>query len=139
MLYLDTSIVVAALTNEPRSAEIHEWLERTHDPLSVSHWVLTEFAAALSIKVRMGKLTEPDRTASSRRFDLLLAETFEVMPVLAEDFRRAATFTARHDLGLRGGDALHLAIAHAGGAELVTLDKRLAQAGEALGVPARLL
>ena len=55
MLYIDTSVLVAALTNESRTAEMQNWLasQRPED-LMISDWVMTEFSAALSIKVRTG-------------------------------------------------------------------------------------
>lgn len=42
-------------------------------------------------------------------------------------------------LGLRAGDALHLATASEYGATVHTLDQRLAAAGPVLGVPTQLL
>jgi uncharacterized protein len=42
-------------------------------------------------------------------------------------------------LGLRGGDALHLAIAAESGAALYTLDRRMVEAGLPLGVTTHLL
>ncbi|HWX27774.1 MAG TPA: hypothetical protein VNZ53_10105 [Steroidobacteraceae bacterium] len=42
-------------------------------------------------------------------------------------------------LGLRAGDALHLAVCADHGATLCTLDHRLSDAGSALGVNAMLL
>jgi uncharacterized protein len=45
----------------------------------------------------------------------------------------------QHALGLRAGDALHLAICTDHGATLCTLDRRLANAGSTLGVKAMLL
>ena len=54
-------------------------------------------------------------------------------------FRAAAKFVDQHGLGLRAGDALHLATASEHGATVHTLDLRLAEAGPALGVPTQLL
>ena len=52
-----------------------------------------------------------------------------------DDFLAAARMMERFDLGLRAGDALHVAIAQqAGAARLVTLDKVLARAAESLGL-----
>jgi predicted nucleic acid-binding protein len=51
------------------------------------------------------------------------------------DFLDAAQHLEEFDLGLRGGDALHLAIAHNRRASsLVTLDNRLARAAGRLGL-----
>ena len=53
--------------------------------------------------------------------------------------RTAARFADRHELGLRVGDALHLAVCADHGATLCTLDRRLAEAAPALGVRTTLL
>jgi hypothetical protein len=62
-----------------------------------------------------------------------------VLGVTGGQFRAAAEFADQHALGLRTGDALHLAIALEHGATMHTLDQRIADAGQALGVPAQLL
>jgi predicted nucleic acid-binding protein len=58
---------------------------------------------------------------------------------LGGQFLAAARFVDQHALGLRAGDALHLAIASEHGATVFTLDQRLAEAGPAFGIPAQLL
>jgi predicted nucleic acid-binding protein len=72
-------------------------------------------------------------------FTRLAAESLSMLPIGAAQFRRAASFADRYELGLRAGDALHLAICADHGATLCTLDRRLAEAGTALGVPTRML
>jgi len=72
-------------------------------------------------------------------FNKLVAESFTVLPVTGGQFRAAARFADQHTLGLRAGDALHLAVASEHGATVHTLDRRLAEAGPALGVPTQLL
>jgi predicted nucleic acid-binding protein len=57
------------------------------------------------------------------------------VPVTAADFETAAHFADRHDLGLRGGDALHMAVALLNGCALATLDRTMATAATACGVP----
>jgi hypothetical protein len=54
-------------------------------------------------------------------------------------FPAAAKFVDQQALGLRAGDALHLATALEHGTTVHTLDKSLAKAGPMLGVPTQLL
>jgi predicted nucleic acid-binding protein len=136
--YLDTSVLIAALSNEVRTGEMSAWLA-SRDSLLVSSWNATEFASALSLKMRAGTIVEADREAARRGFDLLIRDTLAQVSVIPEDFEKAAQFASAHALRLRGGDALHLAIAARAGATLCTLDKRQAEAGAALGVATLLL
>lgn len=72
-------------------------------------------------------------------FNRLVAESFTVLAVRGGPSQAAAKFADQHRLGLRAGDALHLAIASEHGATVHTLDQRLAEVGPALGVPTQLL
>ena len=140
MLYVDTSVLVAALTREPRTSEMQDWLAaQPAGQLAVSDWVLTEFSAALSVKVRMGQLSSTDRAEVLAVFAELVEGSFEVLPVSRLDFRTAARFADQHVTGLRAGDALHLAVARNHGKRIRALDRRLVAAAEALGVSAMLL
>jgi hypothetical protein len=140
MPYLDTSILVAALTNEAATARMQTWLgEQTPGDLMISEWVTTEFSAALSIKVRTGQIEARHRSEALAAFARLSAASFEILPISGAEFRAAARFADQYALGLRAGDALHLAIVAARGATIATLDRRLADAAAALGVSARLL
>jgi len=101
--------------------------------------VISEFSAALSIKLRTGQINPPRRATMLAAFTTLTAEALIVWPVSGNQFRTAATFADQYSLGLRAGDALHLAVAADHGAALCTLDRRLAEAGAALGVKTLLL
>lgn len=140
ILYLDTSLLVAALTKETRTERCQGWLgERASDELLISDWVVTEFSAALSIKLRSGQIGETDRAKALAGFSGLRADSLRVLPVSREQFHTAARFADRHGLGLRSGDALHLAICGEHGATLCTLDRRLSDAGAALGITTHLV
>jgi|SRR6516162_3011602 predicted nucleic acid-binding protein len=140
MLYLDTSLLVAALTNEAETGRIQSWLgQQTEDDLAISDWVVTEFSSALSIKLRAGRIEPAHRAESLAVFTRLTTESFAVMPVSRLQFRTAARLANQHTLGLRAGDALHLAIGADHGATLCTLDRRLDDAGSALGIKTMLL
>jgi predicted nucleic acid-binding protein len=140
MPYIDTSVLVAALTNEAETVRMQSWLgDQEPAELTISEWVATEFSAALSIKIRTGQIEAHHRAEALAAFTRLSAESFEILPISGAQFRTAARFADQYALGLRAGDALHLAIAVDHGATIVTLDHRLAEAATALGVSARLL
>jgi predicted nucleic acid-binding protein len=69
----------------------------------------------------------------------LLKNSLVLVQVRESDFDTASRYVDNVTLGLRGGDALHLAVSHAHGLTLATLDKRLAEAGIQLGAPTLLL
>jgi predicted nucleic acid-binding protein len=140
MLYLDASLAVTLITPEPHTTAARAWLaEQEPIELSVSDWVLTEVSSALSIKQRRGALDERGRVQAQRTFDELVHESFQVLDVPRVSFRHAAAMAGQPALGLRSGDALHLAIAQHHGARLCTRDDRQAEAGRRVGIDVFLL
>ncbi|PRD58476.1 type II toxin-antitoxin system VapC family toxin [Phyllobacterium myrsinacearum] len=140
MLYLDTSVLVAALTLESQTARVLDWLaSQQAEKLAVSDWTITEFSSALSLKVRTGQLQAPQRNRSLAAFHRLVSESLETLPVTGLMFRSAAQMADRHVSGIRAGDALHLAVAIHHGATIYTLDRKFAEAGETMGAMTRLL
>jgi predicted nucleic acid-binding protein len=135
LLYLDTSAAVALLVPEPGSARLQAWLQaREEGGIAISPWVATEVASALSLKVRTGALSLAERAEAASRWRSW-RDTLVLLAVEAVAFETAAASASRHELGVRAGDALHLAVAAAHGCTLVTLDRRMAAAGPELGVP----
>ncbi|MGH7088611.1 MAG: type II toxin-antitoxin system VapC family toxin [Stellaceae bacterium] len=139
-LYLDTSLLVTALTSEPETVRMQGWLaQHEADGFAISGWVITEFSSALSVKMRTQQITRDHRAAALATFARLCAESFAILPVSDVEFRAAALFADQHAVGVRAGDALHLAICAAHSITLCTLDRRLSEGGKAFGVETRLV
>jgi predicted nucleic acid-binding protein len=140
MFYADTSVLVAVFTQEVASNRATVWL-RLSEPegVAISEWVATEFVAALSTKIRTKQIDEGYRDNALGLFKKTARESIQVVAVTEAHFKRAAQFAHDYKLGLRAGDALHLAIASDQKAVLCTLDKRLASAGRALGLAIQLI
>lgn len=132
MRYLDTSILVAALTHERRTGEIQRWLAgQAPEELTISEWSIVEFSSALALKLRSNQLQPEHRAAALAMFTRLTEDSLTVLPVSGLDFRTAARFADQHTTGLRSGDALHLGIVAHHGAHLITLDQPMATAAPA--------
>ncbi len=113
-----TSGAVEAFT---RTIATEEW--------ATSHWTSVEFASLAARHVRMGHLPEDLARDAIARFDQTLASSFTLLHPSAPDFTLAKRYLGRFETGLRGGDALNLAIAVSNRARVVyTLDKRMLKA-----------
>ena len=81
MLYLDTSLLVAVLTNEAETERIQCWLgQQRADDLAISDWVATEFSSALSIKLRTGQIEASHRADALATFTRLATDSFTALP-----------------------------------------------------------
>ena len=137
MFYIDTSVLVSALTHELASPKAQSWINsQKPGMIAISDWVSTEFSAALSIKLRTGQIQAPDRVRALAKFKQLREGSFLLYPISSLYFQRAADFADNFALGIRAADALHLAIANANAATLVTFDRKLLTTAAALGIPA---
>lgn len=134
MHYLDASVIIAAVTDEPHSMAVRDWIKAHETQLAISSWVLTEAASALSIKVRDLKLKESDKVAATRQIEAMRNNLFQHVVVEEAHFFAARRFADWHHTGLRGGDALHVAIAADCAFGLVTMDKRMAKGARAVGL-----
>ncbi len=133
MIYLDTSVVVALMTQEPSSDFVAIWFADLDEVPVSSDWLLAEFASAISIKVRTGKLADTDAKAIHKKFDVLASGGIRLAPVSRAAFKEAATLSRTHKTGVRAGDALHLAVARELGATTIaTLDGVMATNAERL-------
>jgi predicted nucleic acid-binding protein len=135
MIYLDTSVVVALLTPEDRSPQALDWFALCRGPLISSDWLITETHSALGIKQRHHGISPHARQAAGEQFERLLQGGVELRSLDRGRFRQAADLLQDPALGLRAGDALHLAVAlHSRCNRLASFDGRMLQAAAALGM-----
>lgn len=136
MIYLDASLIVALLVPEAHSERADSWFARqATGSLFISGWVVTEVSSALSLKLRTEQLSLDRRAAALTAWNVLREASFLTLAVTDEHFEQAARIADRYDLGLRGGDALHLAIARDAGCRVATFDKRMSDAALQFGIP----
>jgi len=139
MLYLDTCVLLAALTPEAHTPAAIQVLQDISAPLAISPWCTTELHSALGLKVRTAALSHAQAEAVLHIYQRSLEPALLMLEVDPSDFRHANACLRRWPSGLRAADALHLAIAAGRGATLCSLDTALVAAADELGLPARLL
>ncbi|MEO6021837.1 MAG: type II toxin-antitoxin system VapC family toxin [Burkholderiales bacterium] len=139
MIYLDTSVVVPLIVPESGSAKVCAWRDRLTAlqlrEATLSAWTITEFASAIGLTIRQRDLTRAQGDAALKTFHDLLVPSLTVLEPVPTDFRLVETMLRECSLGLRAGDALHLAIAVRGSARpFVALDRDLCKAASAMGI-----
>ena len=135
MRYVDTSVLLAYLMPESGSQAAEVFMMSAGEPLAVSSWTEVELLSALGVKLRSRQLTEGAARAVLDAYSRLVSPQLRHLAVDDADPRQTLMLLDGWRTALRAGDALHLAIAQANGATLYTLDRALAAAGSALGVP----
>jgi predicted nucleic acid-binding protein len=136
MDYVDTSLLVALITTEPRTAPALDWLIAQRATVVTSEWTLTEVSSALSIKQRQRELNGADRGVAERALDRMVDRGIDVVSIGTTDFRRAADYVRPAERNLRGADALHLAVTARLGLTLQSLDEIQVAAARKLGIEA---
>jgi hypothetical protein len=139
--YLDTCVLVSLFHNDAGYGAAEHWLACHHvDALWISHWVLLEFASATALRSRRHQLGAGHVTRIHGELEAFRRERLSLVEPCGADFEQACGWLVqREDLGLRGGDALHLAVAHRHGLEMVSGDQILVAAAAHLGIKARLV
>ena len=138
MFYLDTSFLVPYFIPEKASRAVEKFLSSIKtEELAISQWTRTEFVSALGIKIRTQRFSEGAARRALAAFDEITGQYFIVIQILESDYLLAAEFLSQWSLGLRAGDALHLALAKNHGAKRIySLDKSLVKAAGRLRIHA---
>ena len=127
MIYVDTSVLVALMVNESKSAAVSRWYGACTDEMVSAIWCVTEFASALGIKQRTGQIDSDEARAAWLRFERLCANDIKLLTIEPATFHRGAVLMLDAATGLPAGDSLHLAAAlDAKAKQMATLDEVLA-------------
>lgn len=135
MIYLDTSAAIPLFVSEPSSDAVDTWFESCDETLIASDWILTEFASALSLKVRRGEIEPKQAQGAWKNFESFSQSGLRLVPVSRQAFSHAARLIQNVSSGLRSGDSLHLAMAlETGTAGIATADANLARNAQLMGL-----
>ncbi|MCP9927202.1 type II toxin-antitoxin system VapC family toxin [Cyanobium sp. CH-040] len=94
-LYLDTSLLVAALVHEAGTAAAGRCLQaQAQQPWLISPWVTTELASALALQVRRGAITLKESQEAWQQFGVLRANRLH--PLQLASFDRELCKAAAH-------------------------------------------
>jgi uncharacterized protein len=133
--YVDSSVWIAVLTQEPSAGWLLSRLADVSQQLITAEWTRTELASALSIKARRKELTQDMVSRMLEDFEMWIPAGLSVAAVHGEDFLLAAKMCENVESKLRGGDALHLAVAQRCQAtHIFTLDHHMQRYAQLLGM-----
>ncbi len=133
-VWLDASIVMSVVAVETTSSAVDRALTRTTGALLVSDFCVAETSSAIARLVRVGEKSPLEAAHLYEELDAWVADLAERRNIEPEDVALATDFVRDPRLSLRAPDAIHIAAANRLGATLLTLDKGMARAADALGV-----
>ncbi|QTN20780.1 type II toxin-antitoxin system VapC family toxin [Brevundimonas sp. AJA228-03] len=131
---LDASILVSVVTRELTSSMIDAVLDQQPPPL-VSDFCVAESSAAIARLVRVGARMPVEAESLFDHLDVWVASASDRVSLDQGDIAMATDLVRRHNLVLRAPDAIHIAAATRLEATILTLDRGMARAAAALGVP----
>lgn len=138
MVYLDTSFLIPYYLEEATSQNVERVLQTLSiGELAISPWVTVEFASVLARRVRMKVLPASIATVHVDAFEHDATHYFHMLELDRADYALAQAMVLKNpDQGLRGPDALHLAVAARYTIPIYSLDRQLIQAAVALDLSA---
>lgn len=134
-VYLDASVLVALLTNDPLTSRAEAFLRGNLPVLIVSDFAAAEFASAIARRVRRGETTAKEARILFSNFDAWTVRATQRAETCSADVTAATGFLRRLELALRTPDALNIAIAQRVGASVATFDEKMAMSARALRTP----
>ena len=133
-VYLDTSVLISALSSDDNTPRARRWL-REAPSVIVSGWTVAEFGAVIRRQARVGRVDRDAVATAERSLQIIVDQPGAFRPVSAADIIEASRLVRLHE-PLRAPDALHLAVANRLGLAIATFDQGLAQAARQAGAGA---
>ena len=135
MVYVDTSVWVALLCPEIHSESVASWFGSESRPLVSADWTSVEFESALALMKRTGRLPVDREKEVREAFGRIDQGLRPWVPVTRASLRLASELVSRWEVGLRSGDAVHVAVAQELGVlDFATVDRAQTRAAAAQGM-----
>ena len=139
MLYLDTSALAAYYCPEAISDKVESIILAADRP-AISPLTEVELVSALARKIREKEFSKTVANRIINQFQAHIDHNlYHWLAIEQHHYQKAFQWIAGFSSPLRTLDALHLAIAAAESAELLTADAQLARAAKFLGVAVTLV
>ena len=112
-VYVDTSVLVSAFSNEPLQAVAMALLQAPQwQQVCVSDWTVAEFTCAVQAKVLRNETPAEVAHSINQKLKSLMAQgALHRIAVLREDYAAVQRIVPGLSCLVRGADALHLAVA----------------------------
>ena len=112
-VYVDTSVLVSAFSNEPLQEVAMALLQAPQwQQVCVSDWTVAEFTCAMQAKVLRNETPAEVAHSINQKLKSLMAQgALHRIPVLREDYAAVLRIVPGLSCLVRGADALHLAVA----------------------------
>ena len=133
-VYVDASVLVALLTEDPLTARADMLLRDKRSEIVLSDFAGAEFASVIARRVRMGDHTADDARAAFVTLELWSSTVSYFIETTSADIRVATNYLRRLDVTPRAPDAINIAIAERAGAALATFDAKMIVAARRLGL-----
>ncbi len=133
-VYLDVNVIVPLFAVDLLGDRAEKALRKLHDDVVVSDFCAAEFSSVIARRVRTRDLPAEEARTAFSNFDNWCAQYARRVEIDTLDVSGASSLMRRLDLSLRTPDALHLAIVHRTSCKLLTFDKSMVSAAQALGI-----
>jgi uncharacterized protein len=131
--YLDASVIVPLFIADAFSQQADALIAQ-ESVITIADWAVVEVSSVIARQKRIGAIDTQTAQWVLSQFDSWRTRAVSRAETLSTDMALATEFVRKFDLGLRGPDALHLAIANRLGMKLLTFDTRMKSAAIALGL-----